>query len=111
MKIVFYIITALVQLVVAVSGFFFLLLGLNGFSEPDATPSLIVYVVVSGLTVFGDGALGLFIGSLLSRRMGAGSAYVVGNVLAVLLGVVVLIATLFGCFLLASMVHDARIAR
>jgi hypothetical protein len=48
---------AVVQLVAAVFGFFILLIGLNGFSERQATPSLIFYIVLSVVTVLGDGWL------------------------------------------------------
>ncbi len=108
MKIVFFILIAIIQLVVAVSGFFILLLGLNGFSERDATPSLIVYLVVSAMTVLGDGAVGLALGNWLVRKKNLAAGGVVGNIVAVVLGVVVLVVTLFGGFLLASVVHDAR---
>lgn len=108
MKIVFYILTAIIQLVVAVSGFLILLLGLNGFSERDATPSLILYLVVSVVTVLGDGAVGLLIGNWLVRkkRLSAGGFF--GNALAVVLGVGILVVTVFVGFVLASVIHDAR---
>lgn len=108
MKIVLYLLTAIIQLAVAVPGFFILLLGLNGFSEREATPSLILYLVVSVVTVFGDGAVGLIVGNWLVRKKNLSAGGFLGNVLAVVLGTVILIVTLFGCFLLASVLHDAR---
>ena len=110
MKIGCYLITAIVQLVAAVSGFFILLLGLNGFSESEATPSLVVYIGVSALTVFGDGALGLFLAKVLTRktRLGSNSASLITALIVIVFGVLVLIGTLFGGFILAGIVHDMR---
>jgi hypothetical protein len=69
--------------------------------------------VISVVSILADGALGLFIGRLLARktRLGAGGATVVGNLIAIILGIGILIATLFGGFVLASLIHDARMTR
>lgn len=44
MQILNFLITALVNIAVGVVLFFFLLLGMNGYSEKQATPGLILYI-------------------------------------------------------------------
>jgi hypothetical protein len=56
MRIIVFVITAFIQLAVAVLGFFILLLGLNGFSENDAMASLIFYIALAFLSALGLGA-------------------------------------------------------
>jgi hypothetical protein len=45
LRITVFLITGVLNVAAAIFGFFILLLGLNGFSERQATPSLIFYVV------------------------------------------------------------------
>lgn len=45
MRLTVFLVTALLSVAAAIFGFFILLLGLNGFSERQATPSLIFYIV------------------------------------------------------------------
>ncbi len=45
MRTTVFLITAIIDLAVAIFGFFILLIGLNGFSERQATASLIFYIV------------------------------------------------------------------
>ena len=45
MRVTVFLITAILDLAVAIFGFFILLIGLNGFSERQATPTLIFYIV------------------------------------------------------------------
>lgn len=47
MRITVFIVTAVVAFAAAVFGLFVVLLGLNGFSERQATPGLILYIVCS----------------------------------------------------------------
>lgn len=56
MKLTVFIISALIQFAAAAFGFFILLIGLNGFSEKQATPSFIFYIVLTLLSVLGIGA-------------------------------------------------------
>ena len=56
MRVVVFFITAFIQLVVAFLGFFILLLGLNGFSENQATASLIFYIALAFLSALGLGS-------------------------------------------------------
>ena len=45
MRITVFLVTAILDISVAIFGFFILLIGLNGYSERQATPSLIFYTV------------------------------------------------------------------
>lgn len=110
MRVITYVITAVVQLAAGFAGFFILLLGLNGFSEREATPSLILYVAVSLITIFGNGVLALGLGKRFARKPTIGDAggYVIATLLVLLIGVVVLVVSLFAGFVLASVIHDMR---
>ena len=110
MKIIVFLIAAIAQIVAAVFGLFILLLGLNGFSEREATPSLIFYIVLSLATIVGDGVVGVVLAKKLASttKFGVGGASVVATLSAVILGVVILIAGLFVAFVLANVVHGMR---
>ena len=45
MRVTVFLITAILDLALAIFGLFILLLGLNGFSERQATPTLIFYII------------------------------------------------------------------
>jgi hypothetical protein len=45
LRVTVFLVTAILDLAVAICGFFILLIGLNGFSERQATPTLIFYVI------------------------------------------------------------------
>ena len=110
MKIIVYLVTALIQLVAASAGFFVLLLGLNGYSERQATPSLILYLALSVLSILGFGALAVFTTNFIVRKNwagGAGAAFI-ATISVSIIGVVVLVAGLFVAFLLAEFVRGMR---
>jgi len=110
MKIIVFLIAAIAQIVAAVFGLFILLIGLNGFSEREATPSLIFYIVLSLATIVGDGAIGLVLAKKLANttKFGVGGAAVVATLSAAILGVVILIGGLFVAFVLANVVHGMK---
>jgi hypothetical protein len=110
MKIIVFLIAAIAQIGASVFGFFILLLGLNGFSEREATPSLIFYIVLSLATIVGDGLIGVVLARRLANRtkFGIGGASVIATIAVVILGVVILIAGLFVAFVLASVVHSMK---
>ena len=110
MRIIVFIITALVQLAVAVVIFFMLLLGLNGFSERDATPSLIFFIGLSVLCALGLGGAGAFMARRLVEKKSLGgvgaSAIAVGTFSV--LGVLILIGGFFVALVIASIMHDMK---
>jgi len=110
MKIIVYLGTALIQLVAAAAGFFVLLLGLNGYSERQATPSLILYLVLSVLSILGFGALSVFTTNFIVRKnwLGRAGAVFIATISMSVIGGGVLIAGLFVAFLLAEFVRGLR---
>ena len=104
MRITLFIVTAIVALAAAVFGFFVVLLGLNGFSERQATPSLIFYIV-SSLA----GSLGLSLGATLAAkaivnkgRLGKAGAAIVSILFTSIAGIVFIVALVFLSFVIAS---------
>ena len=101
MKIIVFIITTLIQLVAAAVCFFMLLLGLNGYNEKDATPSLVFYIALSLISALGLGAASAYIANRLVEKPSLGSfgASAIAVVIFAIIGLVVLfigwIAALF----------------
>ena len=104
-KILLYLVIAILQLAAAVFGFFILLLGLNGFTERQATASLIFFIALSLVTVLGDGVLRIWVARLLSRKLSVGAVAAISTIGVVVFGVVVLIVGLFAAFVLAEVVR------
>ena len=62
------VITLVLNAVLAVVVFFFLLLAMNGYSESDAETGLIVYVVLAVLSAILAAALSAWVVSMMTRR-------------------------------------------
>ena len=99
MRIVVFLISAVVQLAAAAFGLFVLLIALNGYSERQATPSLIFYGIFCLLIVLVISAVGCLVAkSLLNRnwlgKVGASSVAVVSSSIVgvVLVGVAMFVA-------------------
>ena len=110
MRMIVCIVSVVITLGAAVFGLFFLLLGLNGYSEKQATPSLAVYVVLSLVTVLGVGIGSPFATKRLAQRrslgnFGASAIVVTGSSI---IGVVLLIALLFTSFVLADILRGQK---
>ena len=108
MKIIVFILTALIQAAAAVVIFFMLVLGLNGFSEGDATPSLAFFIglgVLSPLTLSG---LGAYAAKRIAEKksMGAGAASAIAVVSFSVLGVVILVGGFFVALVIATIMHE-----
>ena len=107
MGIIVLILIVVFQLAAAAVGFFVLLVGLNGYSERQATPGLILYIALSLISAFGLGAAGPFAVKRLANgtslgRFGA-SAIVV--VVFCIIGVVVLFAGFVASVALAEVLR------
>jgi hypothetical protein len=110
MRIIVFVITALIQLAAAAIGFLMLLLGLNGFHEREATPSLIFYIVLGLGSAVGLGATSAFVARALVEkkalgRLAASAIAVVGFSVA---GVLILIVGFFIALVLASAVRGMK---
>jgi hypothetical protein len=109
-KIIVFILTALIQLAVAVVCFFMLLLGLNGFSEQQATPSLIFFIALSFVSAVGLGGVSAFVAKTLveKKSLGRVAASAIAVVGFSILGAVVLFVGFIAAVLLASLMHEWR---
>ncbi len=104
MRINVFIITALIQLAVAVPGFLGLLLGLNRFSEQDATVSLIFYIALAFLSALGLGAASSYTAKGLAEKpalgkIGASAIAIIGFAIV---GVIILFVGLIAAVFLAE---------
>ena len=110
MRVIVFSIVAVIQLAVAAFGLFVLLVGLNGYSERQATPGLIAYVVLCLATIPGMGAAGAVAARLLVERKGFGKAgaSVSAIIAVVILGVVILVTGVIAAFVIAEVLWKMR---
>lgn len=108
MSIIVFILIALAQLAVAVVIFFMLILGLNGFSEKDATPSLIMFIALSVACALGLGVAGAFTAKRIAAKksLGGVAASAISVVGFSALGALILVGGFFAALVLASIMHD-----
>lgn len=110
MKILVFILTGLIQLTGAAVGLFLLLVGMNGYSERQAMPSLVFYVALSVATALGLAGGSPFVAKRLAARSSIGSfgasAIVVTS--SAILGVAILVALFFASFLLAEILRGLK---
>lgn len=110
MGILVLILTVVFQLTAAAIGLFVLLLGLNGYSERQATPSLILYIILSLGSACALSAVSPFAAKRLAKRtslgrFGSSAIVVVGFSL---IGVIVLFVGFFASFALAEILRANR---
>lgn len=107
MRIIVFVLTALIQLVGAGAVFLLLLLGMNGYSESQATPGLILYIVVGLGSALGLGLASSFVVKRLVERRGFGrlaaSATAIFGFL--ILGGFILVVSFFAAILLAELMR------
>lgn len=110
MGILVLILTVVFQLTAAAIGLFLLLLGLNGYSERQATPSLILYIVLSLTSAFALGAASPFAAKRLAKRTSLGSfgSSAIVVVAFSFIGVIVLFVGFFASFALAEVLRAGR---
>ena len=110
MRLIVFLITAVTQVVVAVSCFFVLLVGLNGYSERQATPGLFFYIVFSLVTIFGISLIGGVTAKYFLDKnwMGKAVASVVAIVTSSILGAVVLVGGMLVAFVVAEAIRGMR---
>ena len=68
MRIIVFVINAVIQLAAAAAGFLLLLLGLNGFSERQSNPSLLFYIALSVGSAVGLGGASAFASKWLAGK-------------------------------------------
>jgi hypothetical protein len=96
-KILLFILTSIVQIAGVVPGFLILLLALNGFSERDATPAIVGYIVLSVAIVLGCATLSVLTAKKLveRKRLNQFVASVIGLIGFSSLGFVLIAVNLF----------------
>ena len=110
MRIIVFILTALIQLAAATAGFLLLLLGMNGYSERQATPGLILYIALGLGSALGLGLASAFVMKHLVERRSFGS--LAASATAVLgfsiLGGLILVVSFFAAILVAEVMRGMK---
>ena len=110
MRIIVFIVNALVHLCASAVGLFMLILGLNGFSGREAEPGLLFYVVANALAALGLGAAGaLAAGRIAAKRsVGGFAAGAIAVAASFVVGMVLLATAFLAAVLLAQYMHGSR---
>ncbi len=105
MRIAVFAVTAIVEFAAAIFGLFVLLLGLNGYSESQATPSLIFYIVVCVVSTLALSFLGTLAAKAIVKKGWLRKlwAAVVSIVLTSTVGVVLVVVGVFLAFILLNL--------
>lgn len=110
MRILVFIITALIQAVFAVIAFFTLLLGMNGYSEKQATPGLVFFVIISVANALGLGGASAYAAKRLVEKKSFGRF--VASFTAVagfsIIGALIVIAGFFAALILAEVMRGSK---
>ena len=104
MRVIVFSIVAIVLFGAAALGLFILLVGLNGYSEAQATPSLIAYVVLCLATAPGMGTVGATAARVLVEKkgFGKGGAAVCAITGVTIVGVIMLVTGVIVSFVIAE---------
>jgi len=110
MRIIVFVLNVVIQLAAAAVGFFMLLLGLNGFSERQANPGLLFYILLSVGSAVGLGVASAFASKWLTQKksMGALGASAIAVPVFSVVGVLILVAIFFVAVLIATAMRGAR---
>lgn len=110
MRIVVFIMNAVIQLAAAAAGFLFLLLGMNGYSEDQATPGLVFYIVLSVGSALGlGGASAFWAKRLVTKKSFSGfGASAIAIISFAILGGFILAGGFLGAFVLAEVVRGMK---
>ena len=110
MRIIVFVLNAVIQLAAAAVGFLLLLLGLNGFGERQANPSLLFYILLSAGSAAGLGVASAFASKWLAQKksLGALGASAIAVPVFALAGVLILVVGFFVALLIASAMRGMR---
>src|SRR5687767_12550686 len=107
-KIITFLLIGGVNLTVAVILLFFLMLGLNGFSERDANYAFLFFIVGAIVATAAEGILGVVLLNILTKRKFSSiSASIIAVLIFSVLGAVINIALLFGGVIIADLVRTS----
>jgi hypothetical protein len=109
-RIIVFILTAVIQLAAGAAGLLLLLLGMNGYSERQAAPGLILYVALGLGSALGLGIASAFVVKrLVERKAFSGLAASVTSVAGfAVLGGLILIVSFFAAIALAEVMRGMR---
>ena len=108
-KIITFLLIGGINLTVAVILLFFLMLGLNGFSERDANYAFLFFIVGALVVTVLSGISGIVLLNLLTKRkFSSVSASIIAVLIFSVLGAVINIALLFGGVIIADLVRTSR---
>lgn len=107
MKIIVFIINALIQLGVAAVCFFMLIVGLNGYNEDDAIPSIYFFIALGVISALALGAASVFATQRLAQKpsLGKFGASTISVISFAIIGVVILVVGWFAALFLAEAVR------
>ena len=110
MRVIVFILTALIQLAAAAVGFLLLLLGMNGYSERQANPGLILYIALGLGSALGLGLASAFAAKrLVERRSFGGLAASATAVIGFsVLGGLILVVSFFVAIVLAEVMRGMK---
>ena len=104
MKITALLMTAILNGIIGAALLFFLLMAMNGFSERQATPALILFIVWVGVTLIVTGVLSFLTTKYLinKKSLSAAVSMLIAVVIFVVFGGVLNAAGFFGAILLGA---------
>lgn len=105
MKIAAFLITALINVGVGVVLFFFLLLALNGFSESQATPGLILYIIWVLIASVGAAVLSIWLTNYLATKKSLNG--IVAALISILIFIVIGTGSSFLALIISAVLVDA----
>lgn len=109
-RIIAFILTCLIQLAAAAAGFLLLLLGMNGYSERQASPGLILYLALGVGSALGLGFASAFaVKRLVVKRQFGGLAASATAVIGFsVLGGLILVVSFFAAIVVAEVMRGMR---
>lgn len=109
-RIIVFILTAVIQLAASAAGLLLLLLGMNGYSERQATPGLILYVALGIGSALGLGIASTFVVKRLVERRAFGSlvASATSIIGLAVLGGLILVVSFFAAIALAEIMRGMK---
>jgi hypothetical protein len=107
MKILVFVANVLIQLAAGAFGFLMLIIVMNGYHEKDATPGMILYIILTIISALGLGAGSIFAMQKLVEKTSLGNfgASAIAVMVLSVIGVVILIISLFAAVLLAEAIR------
>ena len=109
-RIIVFILTVMIQLGAAAAGLLLLLLGMNGYSESQATPGLLLFVVLGLGSALSLGTASAFaVKRLVERRsFGGVTASAISVVGFAVIGGLILVASFFAAIALAEIMRGMK---